>query len=82
MILSSLKGHIYKVIVAMLITDIHQCCLWNLAPAWTNVKLRLERMAAESSCPNELDMYNDGWLVSMLYNIFYSFIHNFPISNE
>ena len=37
---------------------------------------------SHTNVPTELDTYNDGWLVSMLYNIFYSFIQNFQISSE
>ena len=60
------KGHICKVIAAMLISSkphlipgINHYCLWSLAPASTMVRLRLQRVATESSCPTELDMYND-----------------------
>ena len=83
------KGHIFKVIAAMLISTmpplipgINHYCLWSLAPASTMVRLRLVRVATEYSCLTELDTYNDGWLVSMLYNIFYTLIQNFQISSE
>ena len=65
-----------------LIPGINHYCLWSLAPASTMVRLRLERVATESSCTIELDMYNDGWLVSMLFNKFYRFIQNFQISSD
>ena len=54
------KGHIGKVIAAMLISTkpplipgIHHYCLWSLAPASTMVRLRLQRAATESSFPTE-----------------------------
>ena len=54
------KGHIGKVIVAMLmstnpslIPGINHYCLWGLAPASTMVRLRLERSATEVSCPTK-----------------------------
>ena len=83
------KGQICKVISAMLISTkpplipgINHYCLWSLAAASTMVRLRLLMVATESSCPIEVDTYNDGWLVLMLYNIFYSFIQNLQISSE
>ena len=61
------KGHICKVIAAMLISTkpplipgINHYCLWSLAPASNMVKLRLERVATEFSCPTELGRFNDG----------------------
>ena len=61
------KGHICKIIAAMLISSkphlipgINHYCVWSLAPASTMVRLRLQRVATESSCPTELDTYNDG----------------------
>ena len=61
------KGHICKVIAAILISTkpplipgINHYCLWSLAPASTMVRLRLERVATESSRPTMLDMYNYG----------------------
>ena len=54
------KGHICKVIVAMLISTkpalipgINHYCVWSLAPASTMVRLRLERSATEASCPTK-----------------------------
>ena len=54
------KGHIGKVIVAMLmstnpslIPGINPYCLWGLAPAATMVRVRLERLATEASCPKQ-----------------------------
>ena len=56
------KGHICKAIEAMLISTkpplipgIHHYFLWSLAPASTMARLRLQRVATESSCQTELD---------------------------
>ena len=52
------KGHICKVIAAMLMSTkppliicVNHYCLWSLALASTMVRLRLERVATESSYP-------------------------------
>ena len=65
-----------------LIPGINHYSLLGLAPASTMVKVRMERLATEASCPTKKDLYVDGWLVILLYNICYSFIQNFQISSE
>ena len=43
-----------------LIPGLNHSCIWSLPPDSTMVRLRLKRVATQSSCPTELDMYNDG----------------------
>ena len=53
------KGHICKVIAAMLISTSISTLLdpgiWSLAPASTMVRLRLQRAATKSSCTTGID---------------------------